>query len=205
MRSSSIRVTGTRPIAADSCCARWDGWRRRCPISICVDRVAAEPALWCWNCAALVLRGLETVRGSAGRQQRAYELDPGNADTCNNIGASLQLLGRDEEALPWFDRALALRPGYVVAALDNKAASLAATAPVRRGRRDLSSGRRRIDPGNAETDWNLSLLQYADRQFRGRLGHARGALEQGRSGRLSRNSPKPIWLGEDRHRRARPS
>ena len=46
-----------------------------------------------------------------------------------------------------------------------------------------------IDPGNAEPDWNLSLHSHADRQFRGRLGRARGALEDGRSAAPIRNSP----------------
>src|SRR5579862_4693788 len=35
---------------------------------------------------------------------------PGNTDVLNSIGACLQSLGRDDEALTWFDRALARQP-----------------------------------------------------------------------------------------------
>jgi Flp pilus assembly protein TadD len=57
--------------------------------------------------------------------RRAQALDPANADICNNIGAALQKLGRHQEALQWFDRALALRPNFT-GALDNKISSLRA-------------------------------------------------------------------------------
>ena len=39
---------------------------------------------------------------------------------------------------------------------------------------------------------------YADRQFRGRLGRARSALENpARCRRAIRNSPQPMWLGRE--------
>lgn len=44
---------------------------------------------------------------------RACQLDPGNAGLCNNVGAIFQKLGRDQEALPWFEKALGLQPDYL--------------------------------------------------------------------------------------------
>ena len=113
---------------------------------------------------ALVLHGLKRYEEALADNQRAHELNPGNADTCNNIGASLQFLSRDEEALPWFDRAMALRPGYVLALL-NKAAS----ADFKRTGYDEAKATylqvKAIDPGNPETDWNLSLLYMLTGNF----------------------------------------
>ena len=84
--------------------------------------------------------------------KRAHALDPSQADICNNAGVFLQRLGRDDEALPWIDRALKLRPDYPDAII-NKAFSLGASSPVRRGLRalrfheDASSGSRRRPNG----------------------------------------------------------
>ena len=67
----------------------------------------------------LLMRG-RSLRGLKNRyeecladSQRACALDPGDPVNSNNIGDALVLLGRSEEALPWFDTALALRPDFV--------------------------------------------------------------------------------------------
>jgi hypothetical protein len=104
---------------------------------------------------AIVLHSLKKYEEALADNLRAYALNPGNADTCNNIGATLQFLSRDEEALPWFDRAVALRPGHVLALL-NKAASQLQThrhAEAERTYRQVQA----IDPGNPEPDWNLAF------------------------------------------------
>ncbi len=63
---------------------------------------------------AIALQKLKRFEEALADNKRAHALNPGNADTCNNIGAILQSLGRDDEALPWFDKALALRPNFLV-------------------------------------------------------------------------------------------
>lgn len=71
---------------------------------------------------AQTLFNLNRFKESVADGERAYELAP-DADICNNIGAALRLLGRDAEALEWFDKALEIRPTSE-AALDNKIISL---------------------------------------------------------------------------------
>jgi tetratricopeptide (TPR) repeat protein len=142
---------------------------------------------------AIVLQNLKRFEEALADNRRANALDPGHADTCNNIGAILQSLGRDEEALPWFDRALALRPDYSVA-LTNRAGSLQrfhrfdeATAIYHR--------MKAIDPGSAQADWDLALLQMLH-----------GNFEAGWAGREARwkahalaypKLSQPMWLGEE--------
>lgn len=69
------------------------------------------------------LHGLGRFEQAVTEGMRGHALSPADADICNTIGASLQALYRHEAALPWFDRALDLRPGFD-SALYNKAVSL---------------------------------------------------------------------------------
>ncbi len=70
---------------------------------------------------ARTLYNLKRFEESLAEGKRAYQLDP-DAATCNNIGATLRWLGRDEEALEWYDKALDMRPS--AEAFDNKIISL---------------------------------------------------------------------------------
>ncbi|MGA9091678.1 MAG: tetratricopeptide repeat protein, partial [Bradyrhizobium sp.] len=71
------------------------------------------------------LYNLNRFEEARSDSRRAQALDPTSADICNDIGVTLQKLYRhEEEALEWFDRALALRPDFV-SALINKAFTLA--------------------------------------------------------------------------------
>jgi tetratricopeptide (TPR) repeat protein len=72
---------------------------------------------------ALAIYGLNQFEEASAGIRRAHALDPANADICNNSGVFLRRLGREEEALPWFDKALKLRPNFR-AALVNKAFAL---------------------------------------------------------------------------------
>jgi tetratricopeptide (TPR) repeat protein len=105
---------------------------------------------------AIALHTLKRFDEAVGDGYRAHQLDPASADICNNIGASLQFLCRDEEALSWFDKALALRPDFIMA-LINKASSL---AQMRRIDETITTYRQvqTIDPGNAEAESYLSLI-----------------------------------------------
>ncbi|MBU6459225.1 MAG: hypothetical protein KGQ48_17070 [Bradyrhizobium sp.] len=143
---------------------------------------------------AIVLHSLKRYEEALADNLRAYALHPGNADTCNNIGATLQFLSRDEEALPWFDRAVALRPGHVLALL-NKAASQLQThrhAEAERTYRQVQA----IDPGNPEPDWNLSLLYMLTGNF-----EVGWAMREARWNRANPGVypefPVPRWFGGD--------
>jgi tetratricopeptide (TPR) repeat protein len=145
---------------------------------------------------ALSLRGLKRFDESLADNRRALALDPANADTCNNIGDVLLSLGRYEEALEWFDRAFNLRPNFAVA-LINKAFTL---SEIQRFDEAVMVFRhvKRIDPDNAEADWNVALIQMLTGDFE--------AGWQGREARWKISSlsstanypkfPQPMWLGE---------
>ncbi len=124
--------------------------------------------------------------------RRAQALDPSNADTCNNIGIALQLLGREEEALQWFDRALELRPNSAVVA-NNKAAALVKIQKFDDAFAAYGQAKA-LDPGNALIDWDLALLHLLTGNF------AAGWAGREARRRLPSHYPKfsqPMWLGED--------
>jgi len=142
---------------------------------------------------AITLHKLKRFEEALADNRRAHVLNPENADTCNNIGAILQLLGRDQEALPWFDRALELRPDYIVA-FTNKASSLQQFHRFDEAFA-IYHHMKTIDPGNAQADWDLSLLHMLTGNFE--AGWA------GREARWKAHSvvyPKlsePMWLGKE--------
>lgn len=69
---------------------------------------------------ALSLHNQKRFEEALAVSRRAYALDAANPDTCNIIAASLRCLCRDEEALPWCDKAIELRPDHIFA-LNHKA------------------------------------------------------------------------------------
>jgi hypothetical protein len=121
----------------------------------------------------------------------AHALDPNSAETGTNIGSALLSLGRCDEALPWFDKALEIRPN-LAELLNNKAVSLGqlhrfddAFALYNRTKaRKLNSTR---------TEWILPHLQLLTDNFE--------AGSAGRQARLKLPSatypklPLPVWLG----------
>jgi tetratricopeptide (TPR) repeat protein len=144
---------------------------------------------------ALALFNLKRLDEALADIQRAHDLDPAQADICNNAGTILNQLGHYEAALAWFDRALARRPAYP-SALCNKGVALTqlhrfdeAFAIYRRSRA--------IDPGHAEAEWALALLNLL-----------MGNFEAGWAGREIRwkvpdlpiahfDYIQPTWLGND--------
>ena len=142
----------------------------------------------------LVLWRLKRFEEALLDQRRAHALRPGSPEICNSIGASLQGLRRDEEALPWFDKAIALRPGFVMAWI-NKALSL-----IQLRRLDQAIAIclevRKIDPGNADAELNLSLLHLMTGNFEAgwaeREARWNGPMRPGSYPKFS----KPMWLGE---------
>ena len=135
---------------------------------------------------------------SDSKRAQALARDPASADICNDIGVTLQKLHRHgEEALAWFDRALDLRPDFV-RALINKAFTL---SEMQRFDEAVMLYRhaKRIDPENAEPDWNVALIQLLNGDFEagwaGREARWKVSSLQGTA-----NYPKfrqPMWLGEE--------
>jgi tetratricopeptide (TPR) repeat protein len=143
---------------------------------------------------ALALRGLKRFEESLADNLRAHALDPADPHNCNNIGDALQSLGRQQEAVEWFDKALERRPGFIPA-INNKAFSL---AQLHRFEEAFAIHERlkRTGANTAAADWNLSLLQMLT-----------GNFEEGWAGREARwNAPvlpcaypkfsQPMWLGQ---------
>jgi len=139
------------------------------------------------------LFGLRRYQEALADGRRVYQLDPVNADICNYIGACLQLLGQEQEALLWFDKALVHLPD-AIEILNNKAFVL-----VQLQRFDEAFAFydhiRTIHPNDATARWNLALLQMLTGDF--------GAGWAGREARWTKAEPfpypkfsQPMWLGE---------
>jgi tetratricopeptide (TPR) repeat protein len=138
----------------------------------------------------LSLRQFEDV---VAINQRAHVLDPGNADRCNSVAVALQLLGRQEEALPWFDRAIALRPDFIDA-LNNKAVGL---SNLHRFEEACATYDRVkiIDPCNVGAEWNLALLQMLTGNFEAGWAGREACWKTDRQSSYPKFS-KPRWFGE---------
>jgi len=130
---------------------------------------------------------------SLAEGRRAHQLDPDDANTCNNIGAALRLLGRDEEALGWFDKALGIRPNSVET-LNNKMISL-----FHLHRFDevfmLYDRMKSLGLDDATTEWNLSLAHLLTGDFEAGLRGHRARLKLPSASYP--NFPQPMWLGEE--------
>ncbi len=143
---------------------------------------------------ALALSNLQRFEEALADSIRAYTLDPG-AGTCENIGNVLRALSRHDEAIAWYDRALALRPDSAVT-LDNKAVAL---VQLHRFDEAIAASRLAIaaDPGYAVAKWNLALVHLVTGSF--------AAGWAGREARwqipsFSRSYPRlsaPMWLGAE--------
>jgi tetratricopeptide (TPR) repeat protein len=143
----------------------------------------------CTECM-LSLRQFEQV---VAANQRAHALDPGNADRCNSVAVALQLLGRQEQALPWFDRAMALRPDHVDT-LNNKAVAL---SNLHRFDEACATYQRVkvIDPGNVGAEWNLALLQMLTGDFEAGWAGREAYWKKDRRATYPKFT-EPRWFGE---------
>jgi tetratricopeptide (TPR) repeat protein len=147
-----------------------------------------------------------TLLNQMGRREEALahfmlcaELKPNHAaddaTTFNNIGNTLQSLGRSAEALQWLDRALQRRPDFVQA-LSNKAIAL---GQLRRFDEAFAAyaGVKALDPNHAVSDWNAALLHMLTGDFA--AGWA-GRETRWQIPSLSAGYPKftePMWLGQE--------
>lgn len=119
--------------------------------------------------AYTVLAVVESRRGrsaQAGQHyQRAAELAPNRGAELNNYGAWLCAEGRTDEALGWFDRAVAV-PGYSErgAALANAGACAQKAGQAARAERDLRQALR-LDPNNAVALAAMAELAYGKGEY----------------------------------------
>src|SRR5262249_26167298 len=144
---------------------------------------------------AHVLHRLGRPEEALADHRRAHALNPDNPNACNNIGASLQTQQQHEDALVWFDLAVALKPDFAMARL-NKALSLTQLGRISEAIAVLIDARA-IDPDNAEITWNLSLLQLMTGDFE--AGWA-GREARWKSSMRSASYPafsQPMWRGDD--------
>jgi tetratricopeptide (TPR) repeat protein len=145
---------------------------------------------------AFSLQRLQRFDEALLNNQRALTLDPGNAGALGNMSHILaQLPGREEEALQYCNKALELQPDFLPE-LKNKAFLL---TKLHRFKEVIATydGIKKLDPDDADTDWNLALIQMLT-----------GNFEAGWAGREARrNVPsfssaypktsKPMWLGQE--------
>jgi tetratricopeptide (TPR) repeat protein len=147
------------------------------------------------NLRAIAHRGIRNYEGYLSDSLRAHGLDPSNAESCNNAGEALLSLGREEEAIAWFDKALALLPDNPTI-LVNKAEAIGQLRCLDEAAA-IYSHDRTIAPGHAMAEWNLALLKLLTGEF--------AAGWTGRQARwkiptFSANYPKfqrPMWRGEE--------
>jgi tetratricopeptide (TPR) repeat protein len=142
---------------------------------------------------ALALRSLNRLDESMADNRRAHQLDPADADTCNNIGDLLLSSGSEHEAMGWFDKALKLKPD-LRSALTNKAFALTQFHRFDEAF-SIYACVKRDGTITAMGAWNLALLQMLT-----------GDFEAGWAGREARwealspvypKLPHPKWLGQE--------
>jgi tetratricopeptide (TPR) repeat protein len=136
------------------------------------------------------LIGLKKLPAALTENQQAYQRSPGNAAACDHIGVILDLLGREDEALPWLDRALMLRPDFIDA-MNDKGLVL---AKLHRFEESATVYRQvqNLDPGNAAAILGLSHLHLLRGDFEAGWVGERVRLQRNCSARVS----QPMWLGE---------
>jgi len=142
---------------------------------------------------ARTLRDMKRYGEAIVSSELAEALDPTDADIFNNAGIILQHLGRDDEAMEKFDRAIWLRPGFVDA-VSNKANSLAQAHKFDEAFAGYALAKS-LAPDDTTIDWNAALLHLLT-----------GNFDSGWSGRESRWTkrtapvpypvfPSPMWTG----------
>ena len=144
---------------------------------------------------AATLRSLDRFEEYLADSMRLHEREPAHPVHCNNIGDALVCLGRREEALIWFDRALDLRPDYVDA-ISNKAGCLRHEHRLKEAA-EAYERLKLLDPDNAAYHRSLAYTHLT-----------MGNFEAGWSGREARfripglsihypNFSQPQWFGEE--------
>jgi tetratricopeptide (TPR) repeat protein len=144
---------------------------------------------------ATTLRGLKRFEECLADNMQLHKLDPAQPLHCNNIGDALLWLGRREEALKWFNKALELQPDDVDALL-NKAVWFRQHHRFKESA-EIYERLRLLHPNNAKFERDLAYVHLL-----------MGNFEAGWSGREARwkvpglpiiypNFSQPMWLGDE--------
>ena len=147
------------------------------------------------NLRAIAHRGLRNYENYLSDSLRAHTLDPADAEACNNAGEALLWLGREADAVAWFDKALALLPNNPTI-LTNKAEAMTQLRRLDEAAA-IYSRVRTIAPDHAKAEWNLALLKLMTGDF---VAGWAGRQARWKIPSYSASYPKfaqPMWRGEE--------
>ena len=153
-----------------------------------------NPSAALYQMRAVCLSAVNRFEDAQVDYEKSIALDPGLAETHNNLGLLHWRFGRLEQAFACFDRALALRPDFH-AVLNNKAVVLLHLQLLDEAfatlQRSLAAA-----PNDAQTLFYLATLQLLTGDFeRGWLAReARWRLPS--VGLVDRGFSKPLWRGD---------
>jgi tetratricopeptide (TPR) repeat protein len=143
---------------------------------------------------ATTLRSLRRFEECLRDNMQVHRLDPRHPLHCNNIGDALLWLGRRQEALKWFDKALKLEPDDVHA-LGNKAVWLRQDHQLGEAAK-LYERLRVVQPKNAKFERDLAYTHLLMGNFEaGWLGREARWKVPGLS-IIYPNFSQPAWLGD---------
>ncbi|MDN3278875.1 tetratricopeptide repeat protein [Frankia sp. RB7] len=153
-----------------------------------------NPSAALYQMRAVCLSAVNRFEDAETDYEKSIALDPGLAETHNNLGLLHWRFGRLEQAFACFDRALALRPDFH-AVLNNKAVVLLHLQLLDEAfatlQRSLAAA-----PNDAQTLFYLATLQLLTGDFeRGWLAReARWRLPS--VGLVDRGFSQPLWRGD---------
>ena len=153
-----------------------------------------KPSAALYQMRAVCLSALNRFEDAQADYEKSIALDPGLAETHNNLGLLHWRFGRLEQAFACFDRALALRPDFH-AVLNNKAVILLHLQMLEEAfatlHRSLAAA-----PNDAQAQFYLATLQLLTGDFeRGWLAReARWRLPS--VGLVDRRFTQPLWRGD---------
>ncbi|MBR0851559.1 tetratricopeptide repeat protein [Bradyrhizobium diazoefficiens] len=124
--------------------------------------------------------------------ERSIALNPIEAETHKNLGTLHARFGRMEQAFASFDRALKLRPNFP-AALNEKARALWSQQLLDEAFAAFQASLA-LAPGNADTIWNLALLQMLTGDFERGLAGREARWKASSLGLANRNFSQALWL-----------
>jgi tetratricopeptide (TPR) repeat protein len=142
----------------------------------------------------LCLRGLKRYEDYLADSRRSHALDPANVDTQNNIGDAFKLLGRHEEALPWFDLALAVRPEFTLALMGKAFALIQVHRFKEAGAIYLDLKKMGLE--DVESEWNLAYVSMLTGNFEDGWREREARWNSMVRSTIYPYFSEPMWLGE---------
>ena len=143
---------------------------------------------------AATLRGLRRFEECLADNMLVHKLDPAHPLHCNNIGDALLWLGRREEALKWFDKALKLQPDDVDA-LCNKAVWFRQDLRLRESAK-IYERLRFLHPNNAKFERDLAYIHLLMGNFEAGWSEREARWKVPGRPIIYPNFSQPMWLGD---------